>query len=272
MTGKNTDCTVVVGSCDRYADLLGPINALVRKFWPDCPFEVVLVTESDPHIEGFDRTIACGSGMNWASRMEKALGEVSTPAVLMLCDDYYLSSPVETEKMLLRLGQMNAQNAVNLRLIPNPVPRSGNSKPVDYGLFEYRKNTAYCIATQAGFWDREFLKGLLHGKASIWEFERYGSFEVGEEPRSILVTPEKEFPFVDAVHKGHWEKFGLAVCRANSIEPDLSVRGMPPFKTRLVEGLKAFVFAIFPASLIVRVQNALASGAKECDHAAKKQS
>jgi hypothetical protein len=137
---------------------------------------------------------------------------------------------------------------------------------------EYRTQTAYCIATQAGIWNREFLRGLADGKASIWEFERHGSFSVAEENRPLLVTPEKEFPFVDAVHKGHWEKFGLAVCRVNSIEPDLSVRGMPPFKTRLVEGLKAFVFAIFPASLIVRVQNALASGAKECDHAAKKQS
>ena len=68
---------------------------------------------------------------------------------------------------------------------------------------------------------------------------------------------------VDAVHKGCWEKFGLAVCRANGIEPDLSVRGLPPFKTRFVEGLKALVFAIFPASLIVRIQNALGSGAKE---------
>ena len=263
MTGKNTDCTVIVGSCDKYADLLGPFIALFRKFWPNCPFEVVLVTESDPHIMGFDRIISCGDGMNWASRMEKALGEVSSPTVLMLCDDYYLSSSVDTEKMRLRLGQMKSLNAVNLRLIPNPVPRSGNSRSVAHGLFEYRKNTAYCIATQAGFWDREFLKSLLHGKASIWEFERCGSFEVGEEPRPILVTPEKDFPFVDAVHKGCWEKFGLAVCRANGIEPDLAVRGLPPFRTRLVEGLKALVFAIFPASLIVRIQNALGSGAKE---------
>ena len=263
MTEKNTDCTVVVGSCDKYADLLGPFIALFRKFWPDCPFEVVLVTESDPHIEGFNRTIACGGGMNWASRMERALGEVSTPAVLMLCDDYYLSAPVETEKILLRLGQMKSLNAVNLRLIPNPVPRSGNSKPADHELIEYRKNTAYCIATQAGFWDREFLKGLLHGKTSIWEFERHGSFEVGEESRPLLVTPEKEFPFVDAVHKGCWEKFGLAVCRANGIEPDLSVRGLPSFKTRFVEGLKALIFAILPTTLIVRIQNALGSGAKE---------
>ena len=65
MADGNIDCTVVVGSCDKYADLLGPFIALFRKFWPDCPFEVVLVTEHDPHIEGFDRTIACGGGMNW---------------------------------------------------------------------------------------------------------------------------------------------------------------------------------------------------------------
>ena len=90
--GKSESCTVLVASCDKYADLLGPFSALWRKFWPDCPFEVVLVTES---------------------------------------------------------------------------------------------------------------------------------------------------------------------------EPDLSVRGLPPFRTRFVEGVKALVFAIFPASLIVRIQNALGSGAKE---------
>ena len=259
----NTECTVIVGSCDKYADVLKPFIALFRKFWPDCPFEVVLVTESDPHVSGFDRTIACGGGMNWASRMERALEEISSPAVLMLCDDYLLSSAVDTALVLLRLSQMRSLDAVNMRLIPNPEPKSGNARSAEFGLFEYRKDTAYCIATQAGFWNREFLKGLLLGKASIWEFERHGSFQVGDEKRPLLVTPTKEFPFVDAVHKGCWEDFGVAVCRANGIEIDFSKRGLPPFKTRLVEGAKAFIFAIFPATLIVRVQNALGAGAKE---------
>ena len=263
MIDKSKDCTVVVGSCDKYADLLGPFITLFRKFWPDCPFEVVLVTESDPHVEGFDRTITCGSGMNWASRMEMALGDISTPVVLMLCDDYYLASSVGTENLLVRLGQMRALNAVNMRLIPNPAPQGGNSKSANYGLFEYRKNTAYCIATQAGFWDREFLKELLRGKSSIWEFERYGSFEVGGELRPLLVTPTKEFPFIDAVHKGHWEKFGVKCLADNGIDFDFSKRGLPPFKTRVVEGLKALVFAIIPNNWIVRVQNAFGLGERE---------
>lgn len=260
----NRDCTIAVCSCDKYADLLGPFAALFRKFWPDCPFETVLVTETAPaDTMCFDRVIACGPGLNWASRLEKALGEIDTPYVLMLCDDYLLSARVDTAGMLSRLAQAKAHNAANLRLIPNPKPSAGNSRPVADGLLEYRKDTAYCIATQTGFWNCTFLRGLAKGKSSIWEFERHGSFEVGGEPRPLLVTPAQEFPFVDAVHKGYWEKAGVALCKANGVDIDFVRRTLPPLRVRAIEALKDLVFAIFPWTLIVCVQNALGLGAKE---------
>lgn len=256
------DCVVLVASCDKYKDLLPPFMTLWHKFWPDCPFETVLVTETDPGIAGFSRTIACGPGMTWASRLVKGLSEVSTPYAIMLCDDYYLASSVDTSLVLKRLEQAKRLNAANLRLIPNPPLRSNNSKPFGEGLFEYLKDTAYCIATQAGIWNCEFLRNLARNKSSIWEFERFGSFEVGSEKRPLLVTSTKEFPFVDAVHKGCWERFGLAVCRENGIEIDLAKRGLPTFRTRLVEWLKGVVFALFPWNLIVRVQNFLGATEK----------
>ena len=260
----NTDCTILVCSCDKYADLLAPFATLWRKYWPDCPFETVLVTETRPdQALCFNRVVACGKGGNWCDRLVQALETIHTPYVMMLCDDYYLSSTVDTSGILLRLGQAKSFDAANLRLIPNPVPCARNSSPAVGGLFEYRKNTAYCIATQAGIWNREFLLGLARGKSSIWEFERYGSFEVGDETRPLLVTPTKEFPFIDAVHKGHWEKFGVKCLADNGIDYDFSKRGLPPFKARLVEGVKALVFALVPSTLIVRIQNAVGLGAKE---------
>lgn len=260
----NTDCTILVCSCDKYADLLDPFAVLWRKYWPDCPFETVLVTEAKPDQElCFNRVVACGKGGNWCDRLVQALETISTPYVIMLCDDYYLSSAVDTAGILLRLGQAKNYDAANLRLIPNPVPGARNSSPADGGLFEYRKNTAYCIATQAGIWNREFLLGLARGKSSIWEFERYGSFQVGEERRPLLVTPTKEFPFIDAVHKGHWEKFGVKCLADNNINYDFSKRGLPPFRVRVVEGLKALVFAVVPNNWIVRVQNVVDIGARE---------
>lgn len=48
MKERHPDCTVLVASCDKYADLLHPFSILWKKYWPDCPFETVLVTESQP--------------------------------------------------------------------------------------------------------------------------------------------------------------------------------------------------------------------------------
>jgi len=259
----NDDCTILVASCDKYSDLLGPFVRLFKKYWPDCPFELMLVTETDPQVAGFSRVLACGKGLDWAERERRALKEIATPYVMMLCDDYYLSEPVDTKQMLMRLGQMKRFNAANLRLIPNPTPTKSNSKPFAEGLLEYRKNTAYCIATQSGFWELGFLRKLAEGKTSIWDFERYGSFEVGDEPRPLLVTPTKEFPFLDAVHKGCWETWGVQCLKDNGIDYDFARRGLPSFKTRLVEGTKALVFRLVPNDWIVRIQNAFDLGAKE---------
>jgi len=263
---KNSDCTVVVCSCDEYADILPPFSALWKKYWPDCPFGTVLVTETAPADSMcFDRVIACGKSGNWCSRLVMALGQIETPYVLMLCDDYYLEKPVDTDLMLRRLGQIKQFGANNLRMIPNPKPGKANAKPFGNGtdLFQYVPMTAYSVATQSGFWRREFLSKLATGRATIWELERYGSFDPIAAEKPLLVTPTKEFPFLDAVHKGCWETWGVKVCQENGIDISGIARTLPPFKTRLVEGLKGLVFAIFPWNWIVRVQNALDLWMKE---------
>lgn len=263
---SSPDCTVIVCSCDKYADLLGPFLTLFRKYWSDCPFELVLITESDPALQGFerfDRMICCGTDMNWASRLVKALNQINTPYVLMLCDDYYLEKEVDTTLILKRLAEMKRFNAANLRMIPNPKPTAANTVGRKGDLYEYRKNTAYCIATQAGFWDRNFLKRLAEPVASIWEFERYGSFAVTKDPHPLLVTATREFPFLDVVHKGHWEKYGVGCLRANDITYDFSRRGLPPVSIQIKEALKALVFTLIPNTWIVRIQNRLSLGAKE---------
>ena len=69
---KENGCTVLVTSCDAYRDVERPFVSLFRKHWPDCPFALVLLTETatenDDRIDtanGFDRIIATGLGKNW---------------------------------------------------------------------------------------------------------------------------------------------------------------------------------------------------------------
>ena len=260
---KDASCAVVVCSCDKYADLLSPFMQLWRRFWPDCPFETVLVTETDPRVPGFDRVVACGRGGSWCSRLVRALDTIAAPHVLMLCDDYYLSARVDTALVLRRLGQLREFGASNLRLIPNPKPTSANADPFGGGLMRYRSPNAYCVATQAGLWERGFLRLLAEGRSSIWEFERYGSFDVRLDGRLLLVTPAKEFPFVDAVHKGHWEPWGVSLCREQGVDISGSARTLPPLGVKIVEWLKGLAFRVIPWNWIVRIQNATGTGAKE---------
>lgn len=263
MKQDHADCTIVVAGCDKYADLLAPFSALWRQFWPDCPYRVVLVTETAP-VEGnlcFDEVLAMGGGHSWGWRLSRALSRLATPRVILLCDDYFLCDRVDTEKIAARVRQSLEADALNLRLIPNPATLE--PWPADPTLGAYRKNTAYCIATQAGIWDREFLAGLSGKTESIWEFERQGSYSfLGNGGRPLLCTREKEFPFVDAVHKGYWESFGLRLCQENGVAVDLARRGRPPLRVAFREWAKGVVFRTCPG-LIVRVQNRFGLGHKE---------
>ena len=259
MSAANGDCTVLVCSCDKYADVLGPFSALWRKFWPDCPFETVLVTETISS-SGFDRVILAGKGRPWCENLSIALKKINTQYVLMLMDDYYLKSPVDTALILRRLDEAKKFDAASLRL--DPMPPGRTARP-DTDLLEMPKNVAYCVTCQTSIWNREFLLGLAERNKSAWEFERYGSFMVGDETRPILVTRTREMPDVDTVHKGYWVPAGVELLRRNGIDYDFSVRTPQPFGVRVREGLKSLVFALFPWTLVVRFQNAFNIGMKE---------
>ena len=270
---KNTDCTILVTSCDGYLDVVGPFAALKEMYWPDCPFETVLLSETLPAAcpvptgrgpvggaPAFDRVILTGRGKTWCQMLVEALDQIRTPYVILQMNDFMFGAKVDTELILRRLGQARTFDAANLRMVPLP---PGRRPWRDTDLLEAPKDTAYCVSCQTGIWNRAYLQDLARRNKSAWEFERYGSFMVGAETRPILVTRTREYPDVDTVHKGHWCPNGVRLLKDNAIDYDFSVRGQPPPGVRFREGVKKLIFALFPWTLIVRVQNVFGVGMKE---------
>ena len=252
---KNKDCTILVCSCDSYRDIEGPFIALWRKYWPDCPFESVLLSETRT-TPGFDRAILAGRGKSWCEMLAFALESLSTPYVIMLMNDYLLSSRVDTPAVLRRIDDARRLGAASLRLVPNP---PGKTPWQGSDLFEMPKNTAYCVSCQVTIWRRDFLLELARGNSSAWEFERCGSFQTAQQKRPLLVTGQCEFHYVDSLHKGYWERKGLALCEANGVEVDAASRTLPPISCRIREAFKAFCYAVFPVTQLVKLQNFLTS-------------
>lgn len=243
----NSDCTVLVTSCDAYRDVEGPFLKLFRRFWPDCPFELVVNGETSA-ADGFDRALLTGKGKTWSQMLVEALDRIATPYVILLMNDYYLEKPVDTGLILRRLAEAVGKDALNYRLCPDP-PRAV-------------KNTAYSISCKAGIWNRQFLRDLAAKTKSAWEFERYGSYMFDEsDPRPLLVTEKQEFPFLDVVHKGYWEPWGVELLKREGIAYDFSVRGTPPLPVRLKEKAKNVIFRLNP-DLVTRIQNVFNAGMK----------
>ena len=90
---------VVVSSCDAFFDCWQPFAAFFRKFWPTCPYPVHLIVNKLPVGSSFIRAIAVGEDRNWATNMRIALAQIEAERVLYLQEDYFLTGPVDEERL-----------------------------------------------------------------------------------------------------------------------------------------------------------------------------
>ena len=217
------ELSVIVMSCDKYADLWSPFAENFKKYWPTCPYPVYLVSETQvSNSEIFSETILCGKGKEWTERLEIAINQVNSDFTILLCEDYLLCDFVDSAKINELLVFAKNNNVGNLRMIPNPKP--GRHLDINLNFSVYEKGSQYRVATQAGIWQRGYLKKLIIVKSSIWGFERLGSEFSNSLDEQVLCTTNHFFPFIDAIHKGHWETNAIALCERNGIQIDFSRR------------------------------------------------
>lgn len=248
--------TILVMSCDKYSDLWNPFVACFERYWPDCPASIYLVTETlNCESQLFERVIRCGEGTQWTDRLDIALSETGTDFCMLLCDDYLLCDKVDNE-LIQSLIEITAENnAGNLRMLPDPAPNGVLIKGTNVG--EITRGTPYRIATQAGIWSKEYLQQFANMHTSIWGFERLGTVMSDKFEQKILATTRHTFPFVDAVHKGKWERVGLSLCGRNNVSVDTKQRQVMTNVDYLIKHGKGAIIDQFP-NVVTKTKNALA--------------
>lgn len=108
---SHKDCTILVCSCDSYEDCWEPFFELFRKYWPDCPYDIVLNTESKAfRMDGLD--IAChqfykaGESVPYGERLLRHLEEIDTPTIMIMMDDFFIRRNVSTEKIQYCINEL----------------------------------------------------------------------------------------------------------------------------------------------------------------------
>lgn len=218
--GSWTDRLVVlVVSCDRYADVWGPFFALLRRFWPDCPFRVYLLTNHlKPEIPGVT-VLPVGEDRSWSENVRKAVETFKEEYVLMWIDDLLLREPVRPDQVEA-LGRWMADARPNyVRWNPSEPP----DRPFDERVGVVSKGSVYRTSTVLSAWKRSVLLALLKDGETAWDFEIEGSVR-SDRYDGFFSTWRDHVPVANGIIKGRWDRRVVKLLQGLGVPADLSRR------------------------------------------------
>ncbi|MFD2111271.1 hypothetical protein [Thiorhodococcus fuscus] len=237
------DLTVLVNSTDSFADCWTPFFHLFTHYWPNCPYPIVLNTESkDFNFPGLDlRTSRVAEGWQdkkripWSDCLARCLDGIESRYVLYLQEDYFLNAPVEQDLIEEFTQVMDSARVPHVRLME--LDRNAGHYPSKLHplLWEINPKASYHLSLQAGLWEKAALRGLLMEGESAWDLERKGNLRSYSIGAPFLCQSLEEFNAKDrypipyrptGIIRGQWN--AAAVCdlfEHHSLKVDYSQRG-----------------------------------------------
>jgi hypothetical protein len=229
-------CSLLVVSCDAYADLWTPFFNLLRRHWGDCPFPVYLGSGLLDGQQPGVTTLYSNGGRDWSRCMSDYLEALATPYVLLMLDDFFLRRAVLTPQVLHCLEFAKARDAVQVRLIPRPGPTE--RVPGETIVGGCAAGLPYRLSTQAAIWNRGALVRLLRPGETIWEFEHNGNERALANRTGYYSTWREVLPYQGlfahhVVEKGKWLLHEKWIFGRQCIGCDFTRRGTLPLRQML---------------------------------------
>ena len=108
---KQGNVGVLINSCDKYSDVWEIFFPLFFKYWPNCPWEVYLGSNTKSYYHPKLKSILIGEDISWADSTSKMLEQIPHEHILFLLDDFFIFKYVDNAKVL-RLYERKAEDSV----------------------------------------------------------------------------------------------------------------------------------------------------------------
>lgn len=224
-------CTVVVSSCDRYADLWDPFFKILSQQWPDIGYPVVLLTEKAPYTCAYmDIDVFHTGDMPWGKMLRKCLQAIDTEYVMLLLEDFFPLERVDQGRIEQCLDWMDQDRDIAVfSFFRGP---GDNIRDNRYPHFERRPQEGeYRFNCQPAVWRRERLIEFIRPHESPWAWELLGSKRSARYPDKFYSAIEGE-PYVFThdfikygLRRGKWYKDTVELFRQYGIDMDFTLRG-----------------------------------------------
>ncbi len=247
-TDNKKRATVLVFSCDSYEDAWYPFFALLDKYWADCPYDILLNTETKeckvPLKNITVKTLGlykdCNKKVPYGKRCIDHLNAIDTDYVITLMDDFFVRSKVDTAALEQVMDWMDADKRIaSFCLLHHDDRHSCKYSREEEGYKNYSLRPRYCnhnYDMQSCVWRRDAFIKSWRPYESPWEWEgpsNIRSFDDGYLYYDLDDDADFPIDYIDykkhewsGIRKGKWVKKTVSeLFKNNDIEVDYSVRG-----------------------------------------------
>jgi len=207
--------SILISSCDTFSDCWDPYFHGLYKYWPDCPYNVFLVTNFKDSGDNRVQAIKVGEDKGWSHNTLQALKQIATPYVIYTHEDFWIERNVPGRTIAEYVALMDKGKADYIRLFPCPEPDYGCQWDERLGVLA--DDASYRTSLQVSLWRKSVFQELIVEGENPWQFEIQGSArsrKYGDRFLSVkrFLNPDgKAFHFgIDyvctAINKGKWSK------------------------------------------------------------------
>lgn len=225
--------TIFISSCDAFSDCWEPYCHGLRKYWPDRPYEVLIVSNFKDFDNGIARAIKVGEDKGWSENTTRALREVKTPYIFYTHEDFWIKKAVDTRVIEEYVSLMESGKADYIRLFPAPPP--DRDFPDDQRLGILLDEAPYRTSLQVALWRKSVMEALIVAGENPWHFELRGPARSRKYGSRFLCVKrfydQEKQPYhygVDyvctAINKGRWSKAAKEYAQAEGLVVDFSNR------------------------------------------------
>jgi hypothetical protein len=225
--------SILVASCDSYADIWPHFFKLFYKYWPDCPNQVFLGSNytnyNDPNIT----PLLIGKDTTWADSTKQMVERLPSEYFLLFLEDYFIRKSVKTNNLLECFYNLKKLKGGYLRLRPFPKPDRHLSAYPNIGFID--KGAPYRLALQVAIWRKDVFLELVQTGESAWDMELKGSRRSDLSPVGFYCTWKPIIEYQSAITLGKWSPKGIKICAEEKIQIDFTKR--PKMETHEIKKL-----------------------------------
>ena len=246
--------SIIVLSSDGYSDCWVPYFTLLkRNFKGVNNHEIILSSNTKTFdFQGLDiKMLTHGKDAAWSKRLKNCLKEASNDIVMVMAEDMFLRSPIDTEQLKAYIQLMLENEEIDHIRLLSARDRTKTRHSKFDGLEEIEARTKLRFLYLPGLWKKNILTKYVMNFESPFISERLGDPRSWIYNHGFFAIPEPKDDrvprnFYDCQHsgalfKGKWENWTQRYFKEDSMGIDFEKRGLvtPEFAKKNKNGFKA---------------------------------